>query len=178
MAVAVGIIGAGTSATVFHAPFICSHPSFRLQKFLRTASRPVAGYETVPVTDNIASFLPGIDLAVVTTPTHTHYALAKTCLEAGKHVILEKPMAVSHAECLELCELAGSKDRLLAVYQNRRWDGDFQLVRQLLACGALGRLVEYESHFDRFRNAVKPGWKEEDLPGSGVLYDLGERACR
>jgi predicted dehydrogenase len=87
MAVAVGIIGAGTSATVFHAPFISSHPSFRLEKFLRsTANRPVVGYETVPVTDSIASFLPGIDLAVVTTPTHTHFSLAKACLEAGKHV--------------------------------------------------------------------------------------------
>lgn len=86
MAVAVGIIGAGTSATIFHAPFITSHPCFRLKKFLRTADKPVAGFEAVPVTDSIASFLPGIDLAVVTTPTHTHYELAKACLEAGKHV--------------------------------------------------------------------------------------------
>jgi scyllo-inositol 2-dehydrogenase (NADP+) len=172
----VGVIGAGVSATTFHAPFIKTNPAFQLVKFHRSSQKPVLGYEALPVVTDLSSFLtsqPEIDLVVITTPTNTHYELARACLDSGKHVILEKPMTAAYQEAKQLCDVARAKNKLLAVYQNRRWDGDFQTVEKLVACGALGRVVEYESHFDRFRNTVKPGWKEEDLPGSGILYDLG-----
>lgn len=117
----VGIVGAGTSATTFHAPFITSNPALQLVKFLRTSTTPVKGFEAVPVVSDLGAFLqPDIDLAVITTPTHTHFNLAKGCLEAGKHVILEKPAAVTYDECMQLCHLGRSKNKLLAVYQNRR----------------------------------------------------------
>lgn len=101
---------------------------------------------------SLASFLsdpPAIDLVVITTPTYTHYDLAKACLDAGKHVILEKPMTAAYSEAKDLCERANAANKLLAVYHNRRWDGDYLTVEKLIGCGALGRVVEFESHFDR-----------------------------
>lgn len=148
----VGVIGAGLSATTFHAPFIKANPAFKLVKFQRNTNKPVLGHDKLPVVTDLASFLtqpPEIDLVVITTPTNTHYELARACLEAGKHVILEKPMTAAYSEAKELCDIARSQNKLLAVYHNRRWDGDYLTVEKLVACGALGRVVEYESHFDR-----------------------------
>lgn len=148
----VGVIGAGLSATTFHAPFIVAHPAFKLVKFQRNSQKPVPGHESVPVVTDLAPFLsepPDVDLVVITTPSSTHYELATACLKAGKHVILEKPMTAAYKDAKELCSLARAKNKILAVYHNRRWDGDYLTVEKLVACGALGRVVEYESHFDR-----------------------------
>jgi predicted dehydrogenase len=135
-AVRVGIVGAGVSATTFHAPFLVSNPSFKLTRFLRTSGRtPVAGFEKLQVETDMQQFLSDIDLVVITTPTYTHASIAKACLQAGKHVILEKPMCTTFAEATQLCTLARQHNLLLAVYHNRRWDGDFRTVSALVKSG-------------------------------------------
>ena len=100
---------------------------------------------------------------MVGTPNETHYPLAKQALEAGKHVVVDKPFAATSAEARELMELAQEMGLVLAPFHNRRWDGDFLTVKKLLAGGKLGRLVSFESHFDRFRPVVRGG----DLEGVG-----------
>jgi len=95
-------------------------------------------------------------------------------LQAGKHVLVEKPFTLTTREGIELTGLARKHKRLLAVFQNRRWDGDFMTVRRLIDQGLLGRLVEFEAHFDRFKNQVEPDkWREQPGPGTGNIYDLG-----
>ncbi|KNC98014.1 uncharacterized protein SPPG_06433 [Spizellomyces punctatus DAOM BR117] len=174
MSITVGIIGAGLSARTFHAPFITSSPHFQLKSFLRTKADPVPSFESIPVTTDSNDFLKSVDLVIITSPTYLHYQHAKQALEAGKHIIVEKPFTATYAEAQELISLAKEKKRVLAVYQNRRWDGDFLTVAKLLNDDAFGRVVELESRYERFRNFVKPdAWREEDYPGSGILYDLG-----
>jgi predicted dehydrogenase len=117
---------------------------------------------------------PDIQLVVVATPNETHYALAKQALEAGKHVVIDKPFAGSSAEALELIELANKKGVVVAPFHNRRWDGDFLTVKAILSEGSLGRLVTFESHFDRYRPIQREGtWKEAASPANGLLMDLG-----
>jgi scyllo-inositol 2-dehydrogenase (NADP+) len=116
---------------------------------------------------------PSLDLIIVATPNDSHAALAERALQAGKHVVVEKPFTLDSAEATRLDALAQERGRCLTVFQNRRWDGDFLTVRQLIEEGRLGRLYSFESHFDRFRPQVKKRWKEEDVPGGGTLWDLG-----
>ncbi|KAJ3163539.1 hypothetical protein HDU86_000120 [Geranomyces michiganensis] len=173
--ITVGIIGAGLSARVFHAPFIVSNPVFQLKSFLRTRADPVESYESIPVETDEAKFLASdVELVIITTPPNVHFGQAKAALQAGKHVIVEKPFTVTSAEAQELVDLAKAAGKVLAVYHNRRWDGDFLTVSKLIEEGKLGRVVEFDSRFERYRNSVREGaWKEQDLPGSGILYDLG-----
>ena len=110
---------------------------------------------------------------VIATPTEMHYAQAKQALEAGKHVVVEKPFAVSSQQADELIELALKQHVLLSVYQNRRWDNDFLTIRHLLELGTLGDISTYEVHYDRYRPVVRHRWREEAVPGAGILYDLG-----
>ena len=112
---------------------------------------------------------------MLSTPPGTHYALARAALEAGKYVLVEKPFVPTAAEADALAELARARGRLLCVYQNRRWDADFLTVRALLRAGALGRVYEFETHFDRFRPAAPQTWKGRlrMADGGGVIYDLG-----
>jgi predicted dehydrogenase len=115
-----------------------------------------------------------IELVVVSTPNETHFALAKQALEAGKHVVIDKPFAATSVEALALGKLAKSKSLLVIPFHNRRWDGDFLTVKKLLAEQAVGRLVTFESHFDRFRPVPRENtWKEAENPANGMLFDLG-----
>ncbi len=115
-----------------------------------------------------------IRLVVVATPNATHLPIARQCLLADRDVVIDKPFAVTSAEAAELIQLARSRKRLLSVYQNRRWDGDFLTVRKLLDSDRLGRLVKFESHYDRFRQLPRlHAWREDGRPGGGVLFDLG-----
>ncbi len=116
---------------------------------------------------------PTLDLVIVASPNDSHAALAERALLGGKHVVVEKPFTLDSAEAVRLGALARERGRCLAVFHNRRWDGDFLTVRQLIEQGRLGRLYSFESHFDRFRPQVKKRWKEEDVPGGGTLWDLG-----
>ncbi|AKD04729.1 oxidoreductase [Pontibacter korlensis] len=176
----VGLLGFGMAGRIFHAPFISIVPGFNLKKIkanraesIELANQRYPEAEVVPHEQDIFGD-ESIDFVVVATANPTHYSLAKAALQAGKHVLVDKPFTISSAEAEELIALAKENDKVLTVYQNRRWDSDFKTVQKLVQSQLLGNLVEYEAHFDRFRNEIKPNtWKEEDLPGSGLLYDLG-----
>ncbi|RTQ50614.1 oxidoreductase [Hymenobacter gummosus] len=176
----VGLIGFGNAGRLYHAPFLNSVPGFRLAKVRTTRAVVGQALNALPahtqiVTDNDAILQdPSIDLVVVAAPNHLHFPLAKAALEAGKHVVVDKPFTLSTAEADELIAVAGRSGRLLTVYHNRRLTSDFRTLKKVCASGLLGRIVEYESHFDRFRNTIRhDSWKEEDMPGAGIFYDMG-----
>jgi scyllo-inositol 2-dehydrogenase (NADP+) len=175
--IGVGLVGYGMASRVFHAPVIESVPSLRLKKIVERrgdASRGRhAGALTVRDFDEVLAD-EAVGLVVVATPNESHFDLARRALLAGKHIVVEKPFTNTFAEARELTEIARGQNRLVSAHQNRRWDGDFLTVRKIIEGGLLGRLVEYESRYDRYRNEPRPGaWREEEGPGGGVLYDLG-----
>jgi scyllo-inositol 2-dehydrogenase (NADP+) len=173
----VGIIGSGMAARVFHIPIIQSVPNLRLKKIVeRHGDWTSKNYPMVEVVRDAATLLQDeeIELVVIATPNSSHFDLARQSLLAGKHVVVDKPFTTSSGQARELIDLAHHHNRLITVFQNRRWDGDFLTVRKILNDKLLGQLVEFESHFDRFRNSLRPGaWREEAGEGSGVLFDLG-----
>lgn len=172
----VGLIGYGLAGAVFHAPLIRSVPRLRLAAIAtRREGQVMTDHSGVAVhpTPEVLIAEPGIDLVVIASPNETHFPLARAALEAGKHVVVDKPFTNTSGEADELIELAARKGRLLSVFQNRRWDADFLTVRRCIEQGLLGEVASYEAHFDRFRPAIKPGWREQESPGSGILYDLG-----
>jgi predicted dehydrogenase len=180
----VGIIGYGLSAKIFHIPFITSPSTKHLftlhaivQRTPDPANDPQKDHPGVTVyrTSDELFADPVVQLVIVTTSPNSHFALASSAIEAGKNVIVEKPFTPSSAEGRELARLAETKGVLLTVYQNRRFDADFMLLSRLIREGMLGRVVEFETHFDRHRPDV-PGvstWKTEAAPGTGATYDLG-----
>jgi len=117
--------------------------------------------------------IPSIDLVVIATPHDSHVSLATMALRAGKHVVVEKPVATTLDEARQLAAAAQHTDRVLAVFHNRRWDGDFLAITDLLDRGVLGNIAHFESHFDRFRPIVRDRWRERAGPGGGLWYDLG-----
>ena len=115
-----------------------------------------------------------LELIVITTPNDSHFDYAWRALEAGKHVVVEKPFTITSADAKKLIKQAEKKNRVLSVYQNRRYVSDFLTIRQLLKENKLGEIVEFEAHYDRYRPEQRPNaWREENEPGSGILYDLG-----
>jgi scyllo-inositol 2-dehydrogenase (NADP+) len=171
--IGVGIIGYGMATKVFHRPLIESVEGLKIVGVLR---RSAAETTDIPLVTDLADFLalPGLQLAVITTPNESHFPLAKACLEAGKAVVVDKPFTVTAREGEELVALARKKNLPLTVFHNRRYDGDFLVIQHLLRDRTLGRLVSFESTFDRFRPELRPGaWREGSNPGAGILYDLG-----
>ncbi|MBS4538623.1 Gfo/Idh/MocA family oxidoreductase [Clostridium sp. D2Q-11] len=175
----VAIIGFGLSGRAFHAPIIHSMDKFNLKKIYtkNQSSKELINdlYNSVEVVEDTSLIFEDetIDLVVIATPNTLHFELAKESLISGKHVIVEKPFTVTSKEADHLIEIAKREERVISVYQNRRFDSDFKTIQKILDKGWLGNLVEYEAHFDRFRNYFKDAWKEKDLPGSGIVYDLG-----
>jgi len=172
-----GLLAYGMSGKLFHAPFVAAHPGFALRAVVeRHAQRMVADYPDIVSYPSAEALLadPTIELVVVNTPNDTHYELARQALLAGKHVLIEKPVATTVAEWHELTALARQQGRQVLGYQNRRWDTDFGAVRRVVESGQLGQLIEVHLRFDRFRPALHSKvFKEDGRPGSGVLYDLG-----
>lgn len=172
-----GLAAYGMSGRVFHAPFISTNPHFELTAVTERSKE--LSREKYPDACIVRSFeeligLEGLDLVVINTPDSTHYEYARRALEAGKHVVVEKPFTTTVAEAEELVALAASRGLTLSVYQNRRWDGDFLTVKEILSKGLLGHLVEFESTFPRYRNFIKPNtWKETGQDGGGLTYNLG-----
>lgn len=173
----VGLIGYGLSGKVFHAPFLDMNPGFRLKSVVeRHNSISKKDYPYVNVLKDYRDLLDDqeIELVVIATPNTLHFQMVKDALLAGKNVVVEKPFTPTIIEADELIELAGWKNLKLFVYHNRRWDGDFLTIKRILRYNMLGDFEHFESHFDRYRPELVPGlWRDETLPGSGVLYDLG-----
>lgn len=175
----VGMIGYGLSAKVFHIPFIQAEPSFKLQAIVQRSPKPdndaSKDFPDATIhssTDDLFKDA-DVDVVIVGTPPTTHLALAKQALESGKHVVVEKPFTPTAAEAQELVDTAKRVGKVLAVYQNRRWDVDFLTLKDLLEKTTFGRIVDFETHFDRWSPGAKQGWKAETGPGHGVVYDLG-----
>jgi scyllo-inositol 2-dehydrogenase (NADP+) len=170
-----GVIGYGLGGMAFHAPLIDAVPELELAAIATSRADAVtARYPGVTVTD-VAGVIadPSIALVAISTPNDTHFPLAKAALEAGKHVVIDKPFAVSVADGEALMALAAERGLVLAAFHNRRWDGDFLTVRKLLESGRLGDVMLAELRWDRFRPEVTDGWKDQPEPGTGMLADLG-----
>lgn len=169
------VIGYGLSAKTFHLPFILlqselelvgiSSSQAELKKDFPQLCHYQDGDELIRLSD--------AELVVITSPNDSHYPLAKQALLAGKHVLVEKPFVLTEAQGRELFELADKQQCQLFVYHNRRFDGDFLTLQQLLESDELGTIRYFESHFDRFRPIPRPRWREQQGAGTGILYDLG-----
>ena len=176
--VRVGLIGFGLAGQAFHAPVIRGVKGMTLACILeRHGSRAREMYPDVRVARTLEELLADkeIRLCVVATPNDSHSELARACLEAGRDVVVDKPFAPTLAQCEEVARLAVKQGRLLTVYHNRRWDGDFQTVQRIVESGSLGAIAEYEARFDRFHlEGTASAWRERpDQPAAGVLFDLG-----
>lgn len=173
----VGLVGFGMAGRVFHGPLISSVEGLELAAVVERKTNAAAErYAGITTYRSIEELLGDktIQLMVIATPSGSHFELAKMALEAGKDLVVDKPMCARAAEIAELMEIAARKKVKLIPFHNRRWDGDFRTIQKLLHEEALGRLVSFESYFDRWRPQPKPdAWKELNAPGSGVLLDLG-----
>lgn len=171
------LLSFGMSGRVFHAPFIHQHAGFELYAvWERTKSESVTIYPNVKIFRSMDELLAdeSIELVVVNTPTNTHFEYAKKALEAGKHVVVEKAFTTTTEEAIILRDLAFKQKKQISVYQNRRWDSDFQTVKQVIDNGWLGQIIEAEFHFDRFKHSLsEKTHKEIPTPGAGLLSDLG-----
>ena len=171
------LLAYGMSGKLFQAPFLAAHPGFELVGVVeRTEQRMHHDYPGIGSYASMAEVLAddSIELVVVNTPSSTHFELASQALRAGKHVLLEKPVATSVAQLRALLALAQAMDRQVFAYQNRRWDSDFGAVRRVVESGQLGRLIEVYIRYDRYKPVLNPKkFKEEPIPGAGLLYDLG-----
>jgi predicted dehydrogenase len=174
----VGLVGFGMAGRVFHAPVISSVEGLELAAVVeRSSNKAAERYPGIATYRTLDAMLagPSLDLFVVATPSGTHFQVARQILEAGRNVVVDKPVAVASAEVTQLIELAAARGVLLIPFFNRRWDSDFQTIRELLHGGSLGRLVYFESRFDRWRPNPPSDrlWKEDPAAGGGVLLDLG-----
>lgn len=171
----VGLVGLGYSGRTFHLPLLQASTRYRVDRVL--SSQPALARKLAPGagrSGSVSELLDSdIDLVVIAAPNTEHFSLARSSLLAGRHVVVDKPFVPDSGDGQDLIDLARERDLVLSVYQNRRWDGDFLTVQELLRDGALGDISLYESFFDRFRPEVRDRWREQSLPGSGLLYDLG-----
>ena len=176
MGLRVGIAGYGLAGAVFHAPLIESAGGLSVAAVMtrspERAQQAREAHRDVRVVESVGELLEGIDLLVVASPNSSHVELALAGLEAGVHVVVDKPMAVTAADARRV--LDAGRERV-TVFHNRRWDGDFLTVQRLLRENAFGRVTRFESRFERFRPEIKSGWREQAdaAEGGGVLLDLG-----
>jgi predicted dehydrogenase len=172
----VGLIGFGLGGRCFHASVIHAVPGVRLAAILQRSGDSAAQlYPNARIVRTLDELLAieSIRLVVISTPNQTHFPFAKRCLQSGRNVVVDKPFTTNVAEATELLNLAKQKNLVLSVYHNRRFDADFQALRQTIAAGNLGRVLRFESTYDRYRPTSKPNaWREKPGPGSGVLFDL------
>ncbi len=177
-----GIIGFGLSGRVFHAPFIATNPAFRLDVIATgnperaaAASSQHPGATIVSSPQELLDRAADLDLVVLASPAHTHLEQGLAALEAGAGVVIDKPFVPTVRDAKKLIEKSEEVSRLLAVFQNRRWDGDFLTVKRLLADGALGEIHRFESTFERWGGANRERWQDTTTvdQGAGITYDLG-----
>ena len=172
----IGLIGYGLAGRAFHAPVIRLVPGLRLVAILqRSGNEAGEKYPDVRIVRSMEDLLAmrEVRLVVIATPNDAHFDIAKQCLAAGRDVVVDKPFTTTLEEARALVALAKEAGRLLTVYQNRRYDGDFQAIRRLVVEGTLGRIVRFETNYDRYRPHLKPGaWRETTRAGSGILFDI------
>ena len=176
--ISTAVISYGISSKTFHIPFITTHGGYSLDMVLeRSGETAKEKYPSVKVVKTIEEVVkdPSIDLVIITSPNTTHFPYAKAALEAGKHVVVEKPFTISSAEAMELVELSKSTGKICSVFHNRRYVADFLTMKKILEDGLLGEPREFFAQYDRYRPDPRTYglWREHELPGSGVFYDLG-----
>ncbi|MGM7723003.1 oxidoreductase [Metabacillus sp. Hm71] len=174
--VRVGIIGFGFAARTFHAPVISSIPQLNIQKIVsRSGKSDKERYPSVEYVQHVENLYQDeeIDLIVVTTPSTDHVTFVRDALLAGKHVVVEKPFTTTTAEADMLISLAKKRNRVLSVFHNRRWDGDFLTIQNIVKENLLGRMTEVEFRWDRFNPIAGTNWRDSTSIGAGQLYDLG-----
>lgn len=173
----VGLVSYGMSGKVFHAPLISAEDDLHLHSILQRSSDSAKNdYPNAQIAKSFDELIanPAIDIVVVNTPNEHHYPMAKAALLAGKHVVLEKPFTLTLHEGKELIALAELQQKMLAVFHNKRLEPDQLTAKKIIDSGDLGRIVEVEWHYDRYRNTIThKKWKEDNLPGSGTWWDLG-----
>jgi predicted dehydrogenase len=170
------LVGYGYAGKTFHAPLITATPGLALTAVVsRDASKVHADLPDVAVhADPLRAIVEdAVDLVVIATPNETHAPLARAALESAKHVVVDKPFTLDVEDARALAELAHERHRVLSVFQNRRWDSDFLTVARAIETGAIGDVVHFESHFDRYRPTVRARWREQAVPGAGLWFDLG-----
>jgi predicted dehydrogenase len=172
----VALIGYGHAGKIFHAPIIAHAPGLRLAMVVSSDEAKVK----VDYPDMVVAGRPedafaadSIDLVVIATPNLTHFPLAQQALNAGKHVVVDKPFTINSTEAIELVALAEQQKRVISVYQNRRYDADFLTLKQLIRENVLGRITQFQANFDRYRPQVVQRWRENAEAGGGLWYDLG-----
>lgn len=170
----VGIIGFGNAGRYFHAPLIHVVQGLELAAIVTTRPEAKTLYPGAKILDSVEALLSDatIDLVVVATPHRLHATHAKMAIDAGKHVVVEKPLAETSAEAAALAQHARASGQMLITYHNRRWDGDFLTVQKILDSGVLGEVHYYESHWDLFRPNLRGVWRENPDELGGILYDL------
>jgi scyllo-inositol 2-dehydrogenase (NADP+) len=177
MLVKVGLIGYGLAGRVFHAPLLSVDPRFRLAAIAAgsRAEQAQADWPQAKLYGTAEELIadPELDLIVIASPNGTHAPLAIAALTAGRHVVVDKPFVTNVRDGATVMALAKKHQRMLSVFHNRRWDGDFLTIKQLLQRQRLGTLYYFESRFDRFRPEAKQRWKEQAEHGGGALLDLG-----
>lgn len=173
--VSVGLIGYGYAGKTFHAPLIRSVPGLELA-YIASSKPDIVHAEVPEATVCKAEELvvhPAVDLIVIATPNDSHFPLGASALQAGKHVVIDKPFTVTLEEARGLRQLAQQHGGLLSVFHNRRWDSEILATKAILDAGTLGKVSHYECHMDRFRPLVRNRWREDPGPGAGLWFDLG-----
>ncbi|PRD44989.1 Gfo/Idh/MocA family oxidoreductase [Sphingobacterium haloxyli] len=173
-----GILSFGMSGRVFHAPFIHTNDNFNFKAVVeRTTKAAKEIYPDVRSYNSVAELLAddSIELVIVNTPNYTHFEYAKESLEAGKHILLEKPAVDNLDQLSELSDISKKTGKQIFFYQNRRYDSHFMQLKEIVESGQLGKIVEVHMRFDRYNMALGPKeFKEKsEYVSSGVAYDLG-----
>jgi len=170
----VGLVGYGLAGRAFHAPVISRVKGLQLAAIVqRTGDQAGQAYPHARIVRSFDELLTisGLRLIVVASPNHTHYEFARRALESGRDVLVDKPFTPTLPDAVQLVQLAKDTGRLITVYQNRRYDGDFAAIRKIVAEGTLGRIVTFET---RYRPALKHGvWREQVGAGNGLWFDIG-----
>lgn len=183
MRIRAALVGYGMGGRHFHAPFVAADPDLDLVAVVTSSPEradqvraDLPGAEVIP---DLATLLDragdlGLELAIVSTPPAGHAEQASALLEAGLHVVVDKPLTVTSQEGYALVALAERVGRTLTPFQNRRWDGDYLTLRRLIDADELGEVRRLESRFERWKPTESRAWKDgASATGAGVLYDLG-----
>jgi predicted dehydrogenase len=175
MTLNVAVIGYGFGGRVFHAEPVARTEGLSLKAIVSRRTEEIArDHPGVRAIDDPEAVFadPAIDLVAISTPNTSHFDLCARALEAGKHVVVDKPFTVTSEEARDLKRRAGAAGKLLTVFHNFRWYADYTVLKQLIADGALGEIAYFESHFDRWAPIVPDAWREKPGPGSGTWWDL------